>query len=658
VKLPIAVKLLLPLLSTFLGIWAAGTFSFFKGYLEKDLKNETENFSVLVSQDLHQKQELLRSQARWVADKSGLSQAMTSGNRTLLLQELLPVQSALQLNLIKVVSTDGTVLADLRQGEINQATLLDSKVSREASIGMELSDVVSAQGEAPSLLVGLISVKSQEKILGGVIVGTAITDNFLQQIRGNTEFHLVALEDSKVIASTLPDAKKTPWQRLQPTKTPQKLTIDKQRYFAKIIALNGNSNTNTQVVLLTSIAPLEEAEKRLWLSIGGLCLLGGTLALLAGIWVTRWLTRRIQTLTHATQALASGDLSTRIPVQSHDEVGILAQGFNYMAEQLTARDQKINLQVQEIEATLEKLKQTQAKLIQSEKMSSLGQMVAGIAHEINNPTSFICGNLDHANQYKRDIIDLLQLYQKYFPNPPQPIQEQIDTIELDFIVEDLTKIFDSMKNGCDRITDIVLSLRNFSRLDESEFKPVNIHEGIDSTLMILTTRFKQQNKRPEIKVIKEYDNLPPIACYPGELNQVFLNIISNAIDAFERQEEKGRKKGGESKEAEFFNYPNPYSLLPTPSTPQILIRTQLIDSEWIAIFITDNAFGMSEEVCKKAFDPFFTTKPVGKGTGLGLTISYQIIVEKHKGKIYCSSHPGQGTELLIKIPIVKLGSGE
>lgn len=647
-KLPIGVKLLLPLLTIFFGIWTVGTFSFFKGYLEQDLKKETESFSVLVSQDLQQKQELLRSQARWVADKNGLPQAITSEDRALLLQKLLPIQSALELNLIKIVDTDGTVLADLRQGEINQATLLDAKVNREASIGMELSDVVSAKGKAPSVLVGLISVKSQEKILGGVIVGTAITDDFLKKICVKTEFDLVALQDSRVIASTLPIAKKADWQAPELTTTPQELTIDKQSYFAKIIALNGNSNTKTQILLLTSVAPLKEAEKRLWVSIGGLCLFGGAFAILAGVWVTRALMHRIQTLTRATQTLASGDLSTRIPVQSDDEVGILAQGFNYMAEQLTARDQKILYQMQELEATLQKLKQTQAQLIQSEKMSSLGQMVAGIAHEINNPVSFIHGNLAHANQYNRDILDLLQLYQEYFPNPPQPICEQIDTIELDFIIEDLTKIFDSMENGCLRIIDIVLSLRNFSRLDESEFKCVNIHEGIDSTLMILATRFKQQNKRPEIKVIKEYDNLPPIECYPSELNQVFLNILSNAIDAFEedgervKEKSKGERETGGEANKEFLCF--------FPPTPQISIRTQILDSKWVAIYIIDNGKGMSEEVCKKVFDPFFTTKPVGKGTELGLTISYQIVVEQHVGEIRCCSQPGQGTEFVIKIP--------
>lgn len=205
-----------------------------------------------------------------------------------------------------------------------------------------------------------------------------------------------------------------------------------------------------------------------------------------------------------------------------------------------------------------------------------------------------------------------------------------------------------MENGCDRITDIVLSLRNFSRLDESEFKCVNIHEGIDSTLMILATRFKQQNKRPEIKVIKEYDNLPPIECYPSELNQVFLNLLSNAIDAFEEDGERVKEKA--KGERETGGEANKEFLCFFPPTPQISIRTQILDSKWVAIYIIDNGKGMSEEVCKKVFDPFFTTKPVGKGTGLGLTISYQIVVEQHVGEINCCSQPGQGTEFIIKIP--------
>jgi two-component system, NtrC family, sensor kinase len=624
-QLPIAVKLLLPILSVLLSVWTIGTFGFVKGYLQQEQERETEDFSVLVSQDLQQKQELLQLQARWVADQNGLWQAITSGNRSKLLQILLPVQAALSLDLIKVVATDGTVLADLRTGEISQAKLLDAQISREASMGIEQSNIVFAS-KAPALLVGSISIKSDEKILAGVIAGSAITDNYLKKIRGDTQFDIVALRGSQVIASTLPGIDNTVWQTLPPESPPKRIIIGTQAYFAKTTSLNANKNINVQIVLLTSLAPLEQAEQRLWVSIGGFCLLASGIAFLVGIWIARWLRRRIQALTLATQALASGDLTTRIRVESNDEVGILAQGFNFMAEQLTRRDQKISQQMQEIEATLQKLKQTQAQLIQSEKMSSLGQMVAGIAHEINNPTSFIHGNLTYARQYNQDILDLVSLYKQHYTDPPETILKQIETIELDFIIEDLSKIFSSMETGCDRITNIVLSLRNFSRLDQAEFKRVDIHEGIESTLMILKNRLKQQAKRAEIEIVKSYDNLPPIECYASELNQVFLNILNNAIDVFDE-------------------------ISDTIKNPKISINTKIISSNQVAISIVDNGAGMSEEVASKVFDPFFTTKPVGKGTGLGLTICYQIIVDRHGGKIDCHSRLGKETEFLIEIPI-------
>ncbi|RUS98052.1 hypothetical protein DSM106972_082710 [Dulcicalothrix desertica PCC 7102] len=628
-KLPIVVKLLLPLLSTLLGVWTIGTFGFMKSYLQQEQQRETEDFTVLVSQDLQQKQELLQLQARWVADKNGLSQAITSENQTSLVQTLLPIQAALQLDLIKVVATDGTVLADLRQAEITQAKLLDTKISREASMGIEQSNVVFSLEQAPALLVGSISVKSDEKILGGVIVGTAITDNYLKKIRGNAKFEIVALRGSQVIASTLPGTRKAKWQLPQPQSSPTLVKVGTQEYFAKTTLLNANQDAEAQIALLTSVTSLKETEQRLWVSIGGFCLLASGIAFLVGIWISRWLRRRIQALTIATQALASGDLTTRIPVESSDEVGILAQGFNYMAEQLTSRDKKIYQQMQEIEATLQKLKQTQAQLIQSEKMSSLGQMVAGIAHEINNPNSFIRGNLTHARGYNQDILNLLSLYRENYPNPCETILENIETIELDFIVEDLSKIFSSMETGCDRITDIVLSLRNFSRLDEADFKCVDIYEGIESTLMIIKNRLKQQPKRDEIEIVKSYDNLPSIECYPGELNQVFLNILNNAIDIFD---------DGVGSEAVI-------------RKPQIHIYTQFLSPEQIAICIKDNGRGMGEEVASKVFDPFFTTKPVGKGTGLGLSTCYQIIVEQHYGKISCYSQVGKGTEFRIEIPV-------
>ncbi|MEP0752154.1 PAS domain S-box protein [Trichocoleus sp. Lan] len=282
----------------------------------------------------------------------------------------------------------------------------------------------------------------------------------------------------------------------------------------------------------------------------------------------------------------------------------------------------------QLQQTLHQLQQTQSHLIQSEKMSSLGQMVAGVAHEINNPVNFIHGNLTHANQYSQDLLNLLQLYKQHYPNPVPEIQDEIEAIDLDFVVEDLPKILGSMKMGTDRIRQIVLSLRNFSRLDEAAMKAVDIHEGIDSTLLILQNRLRAAPNYPSIEIVKEYGNLPLVECYAGQLNQVFMNLLNNGIDALETQPEPRiitiRTEVGRGK-----SLPDPY----------VLIR------------IADNGPGMTEPVKARLFDPFFTTKPVGKGTGLGLSISYQIVVEKHGGTLKCVSKPGQGAEFWIEIPI-------
>lgn len=277
-----------------------------------------------------------------------------------------------------------------------------------------------------------------------------------------------------------------------------------------------------------------------------------------------------------------------------------------------------------LKLTLNNLKLTQTQLIQSEKMSSLGRMVAGIAHEINNPVSFIQGNLTPANGYFQDISQLLKIYQQTYPTTPE-IQQVTEEIELDFLLKDWPKLVDSMKLGTERIKAIVLSLRNFSRLGESQLKSVDIHLGIDSTLLLWQNRLRAEGNRSEIKVIKNYSTLPKIKCYASQLNQVFMNLLDNAIDALSNQ----------------------------PEPRLITINTSIItkDTSVIMIKIADNGVGMSEEVQQKIFDPFFTTKPVGKGTGLGLTISYQIIVEQHYGHISCVSTPGKGTELIVEIPV-------
>ena len=288
---------------------------------------------------------------------------------------------------------------------------------------------------------------------------------------------------------------------------------------------------------------------------------------------------------------------------------------------------------QQLQSALQQLQATQLQLIQTEKMSGLGQLIAGIAHEINNPVNFISGNLVHASNYLDDLLELVRNYQAIYAPPDPELQQQAEEIDLEFLMEDFPKLLSSMEMGTGRIRQLVLSLRNFSRLDEAEMKPVNLHEGIDNTLLILQHRWKAHGHYPAIEIRKQYGDLPLIECYAGQMNQVFMNLLSNAIDAL-RDEEHHQEV----------------------LHPSITIETSTLSSTTghpnrACIRIIDNGPGIPNEVCARLFDPFFTTKPVGKGTGLGLSIAYQIVVERHQGTLQCRSEPGKGAEFWVEIPV-------
>ena len=329
------------------------------------------------------------------------------------------------------------------------------------------------------------------------------------------------------------------------------------------------------------------------------------------------------------------EVQARLTFSSDGKISGTTGTLNDITEQKLAQEAlsesvaRERQKAEELEIALRELQRTEAKLIQNEKMVSLGQLVAGVAHEINNPVGFIYSNINPAREYAASLLQVIDLYQQQYPDPPTKIQEEMAEIDLDFVKEDFPRLLESMREGANRIQEIVLSLQNFSHLDKAEMKKADLHKGIDSTLLILEHRLKQQQNRPAIQLVKEYGIISAVECYPGQINQVFMNILTNAIDALESRIYKD-----------------------TGFAPWIRIRTQIDhDRNYVVISIADNGFGIPPQVQQRLFDPFFTTKPVGRGCGLGLSISYSIVVEKHQGELECYSQIGQGTEFVIKLPL-------
>ncbi len=368
------------------------------------------------------------------------------------------------------------------------------------------------------------------------------------------------------------------------------------------------------------------------------------------------------------QKLKSDEITSEVPVifiSALDDVLDKVKAFNvggldyitkpfHTAEVISRIENQINLRSLKsklheknvfLQQALDDLQIAQVQQIQNEKMISLGHLVAGIAHEVNNPISFIYGNLGFISEYLRDLVNLVEVYREEYPHPTAKIQQIEKDIDLHFLMNDSQSLLDAMYRGADRIHSIVLALQNFSRHDEASHKRVNIHHGIDNTLLVLQHRCNKTSYRNKIEIIKKYGDVPLITCYASELNQVFMHLLNNAIDALDEQAEHLQTKN----KLDDFTAANTITI----ATSTVDYNTSNIrDSTYRAarISITDNGIGISEKVRRFMFDPFFTTKPVGKGRGLGLSICYQIIVQKHLGKIICNAVPGKGAEFIIEIP--------
>jgi two-component system, NtrC family, sensor kinase len=654
-RLRLSQKIVLPLLTVCLSIFMMGLVvlgNWFTDSLQQNFRQQLGSFAERVYQDFQYKQQTLETELELITNRDMLNQAVKQRNQGLLLQILLPLKSVLKLDWIKVIDTQGNILVDLRNNSLSQAKFLDEVVTSTASRGAHLVDLVDVEGGQQVLQVVTNGIKSSAGLLGGIIIGDLVDDTLLQKIAEGSSKHLIIHRQNRVVATTLLAAKDRTWQFPLPNLPSRQITIDNKNYLAKSILFTGVSQSLTTTVLYP-ISLLEVAQFQLWEHLGLLFLLGSSILAVTGFLIARTITRPLKAVTLIAQRVTQeSNFDLQAPVTTEDEVGILAVSFNQLIQQVkrllaeqNEANQKLEVYSQTLEEkieertqalrqknvalkhTLQELKLAQSQLIQNEKMYSLGQLVAGIAHEINNPVNFIYGNLKYTDDYTQQLLGLLQLYQKHYPHPETEIQNAKKEADIEYLAEDLPKILTSMKVGADRIREIVLSLRIFSRLDEAEFKTAEIHEGVDSTLLILQHRIKSQTTRPQITVIKEYADIPKIQCFAGQLNQVFMNILANAIDALEEAFQNG--------------------LCPEP---RIRISSAQVN-ENVVVYIADNGTGIPEAIQSRLFDPFFTTKPVGKGTGMGLSISYQIITERHGGSLQCISLPGQGTEFVITIPI-------
>ena len=640
-KASLPLKISVPFIVMFFGFWVASVATvgvFFSSKLEQDQREQAEELAALVKRDIDREMDSLRRGARLLAIEDLMAQDIINQDVNELQQVVLPIKSLLDTDIINIINRNKQELLNIQNNGFQNIDLLDRKVKNLLVAGSDISAIVSSDNSGPPFLVGTAPIKNEQSTVGGVILGTALGNDFLRQINQTIQAEIVVLSEESIVASTVP-AETVPSEKLTFNQFTNYIRIDQEDFLAQTIELQSLEGEQFKLVLLISQQSLTQAQETLWFFIAIVTLVGSLVTSTIGYWIAKRIARPIQDITLIAQRVAGESrFDLRATIDTEDDIRILALSLNQLIEWVGQYTQALEVSAQTLEVrveertkalsnTLHKLRNTQAQLIQTEKMSSLGQMIAGIAHEINNPISFVQGNIEPLKEYFQDLLDLIKTYQSEYPNPSAAIVSKQEEIDFDFLLKDLDKLLGSMNVGAERVHEIVKSLRNFSRLDEATVKDVDIHEGLDSTLLILNHRLKH-----DVTVAKQYGDLPLVRCYPAQLNQVFTNIIVNALDAM-AEDSCDRTSNGASAHQK-----------------KLTITTRRIKRNRVQIIIRDNGPGIPREVRKKIFDPFFTTKPVGKGTGLGLGICFRI-VQQHHGKIRVGSKPGQGAEFAITLPI-------
>ena len=669
-RLSLSQKIVLPFLAVclvgfMLGLLVVGYW--FTESWEHNLRQEVESFTERVHQDFEYEQQTLEGQIKLMADLDEFEQAVASGDRVAILQIILPLKASLKFDWIKVVDTQGNILMDARNDLLNQARLMDTAISNSASAGFSLTDLVGVEmGERQQVLEVISHPIKTNRLLGGLILGRLVNDALLQKIAAGSSKELIALIGNEAIASTfLPKVNRLTWQPPRPETPTVTVTLANQQYLAKSFVLKGSSISFTTVVL-SGIASLESTKYMVWLRLGLLFLLGGAIVTIVGILIADAIARPVHKFIRMTEELANGNSTIRVPVTSKDEVGQLARALNQMAEQLAERG-VLNQQVQELQQTLDDLQKNQAKLIQTEKLAALGQLVAGIAHEINTPLGAIQASIGNITSYVKDsLIELPRLLQSlssdrlndFFTlldwakqpkelltpreerqlkrslkkilseqglenadsladtlslmgitatiDPILPLLQAPDSLLILETVYQLSAIQTNSQNirlAVERAARIVYALKNYVRQDVAN---VPVRASVAAGIDTVLTLYQNQIKYG-IEVTKNYAPVADILCYPEALFQVWSNLIGNAIQAM--------------------NYQG-----------QLAIALMEQDRH-IVVEIADSGCGIPPEIQHQIFEPFFTTKPTGEGSGLGLSIVRKI-VDKHRGRIEVESQPG------------------